>query len=207
MVNSIGLDDWYDVNKSAGKRFVFGMVAVERPYCCECSPATQSWRGFRITTRSFPANPHLSFLSRLRNFDLTAGQFKVLQKKYLPYPPEVAHPGTSIRHERPFRANTCWSSEDIDPAAVTDYREYIERLLRWQGKPRFLTQTYGICAHPLSRPTGSQRTVCPDSQGRQGRCLFAHASQLVGRVHGFLRWGAKCRRRTGTNTRIPGMTR
>ena len=90
----------------------------------------------------FPRNPHLSFLSRLRNFDLTAGQFKGW-KKYLPYPAEAIEVPRYVTKGL-FQSKHVLESEDIDPAAVTDYREYIERLLRWQGKPRFLHKHTGF---------------------------------------------------------------
>jgi hypothetical protein len=86
--------------------------------------------------------PCLSALSRLRDFNLTSGVFSGL-RRYLPMPAEAIN---VPRHATGglFQAHGQLSASDIDPDAVRRYRAYIDRVKRWQGKPRFLHKHTGF---------------------------------------------------------------
>jgi hypothetical protein len=90
----------------------------------------------------FVKNPRLSFFSRSRNFDLTAGQLKGW-KRYLPIPREAIEVPRYVTNGL-FQSNHVLESSDIDPTAVSAYRDYITHLMRWQGKNRFLHKHTGF---------------------------------------------------------------
>ena len=88
------------------------------------------------------------FFSRSRNFDLTAGQLKGW-KRYLPIPREAIEVPRYVTNGL-FQSRYVLEPQDIDPAAVYAYRDYITHLMRWQGKNRFLHKHQDLPARTFS---------------------------------------------------------
>ena len=86
--------------------------------------------------------PALSVLSRARNFDATSGDFKGW-KRLLPTPAEAIEVPRFVT-DGLFQKRGQLRKEDIDAAVVDRYRDYIGRIVRWQGKKRFLQKHTGF---------------------------------------------------------------
>jgi hypothetical protein len=109
--------------------------------------------------------PSLSALSRLRNFDVTSGKFKGFMRN-LPMPaeaievPRYATNGLFQRHQ-PL------SKDEIDIDAVANYRDYIQQVLAWHGKARFLHKHTGFARIALLDqldPTGKFVQILRDGR-------------------------------------------
>jgi hypothetical protein len=90
----------------------------------------------------FPSHPGLSVLSRLRDSDLTAGVFSGW-RRYLPMPAEAIEAPRQLTGGL-FQSHRPLAHSDIDPAIVSRYRNYVRRVMKWQGKGRFLHKHTGF---------------------------------------------------------------
>ena len=86
--------------------------------------------------------PSLSGLSRLRNFEFTSGNFTGAMR-YLPMPAEAIEVPRSVTNGL-FQRHQPLSEDDIEADVVANYRDYIQRVLTWHGKERFLHKHTGF---------------------------------------------------------------
>lgn len=104
-----------------------------------CHPELACFSGLN---ERFPRFPSLSAFSRLRNLDVTSGAFSGW-RRYLPTPAEAIEVPRYVTGGL-FQSHRPLSAVDIDRETVTRYRNYINSVMRWQGKRRFLHKHTGF---------------------------------------------------------------
>lgn len=97
---------------------------------------------FSNLNERFPRWPALSLLSRLRNVDRVAAEFKGW-KRLAPMPAEAIEVPRFVTGGL-FQTRAPLGKSDIDAAVVDRYRDYLGKVTGWQGQRRILHKHTGF---------------------------------------------------------------